>query len=273
MLHGNKEFQLELGGIRRQLKKTIETLEMENIEVHEEIYSAYSESMNAGEEGHGWRHYSICSNSGILPFYQNCRTLLQHGTTGLCAWPAAWRLAEFAKSKPTLFEEKSLLELGSGLGAGGVFVSHLTNPSKIVLTDVHSEVLQMLKLNSTALRSVHPELKVEVAELDWCSFVPTDLMWMILQTDVVIGADLLYDPSVFPDLVKLLSAIFHIKCGIQIYLAATIRNLETWNNFRDLCQKENILISKFDSTKIPEIFHFDRETEIIIVSITIGETV
>jgi len=73
--------------------------------------------------------------------------------------------------------------------------------------------------------------------------------------------------------IQLLSAIFHIKCGIQIYLAATIRNLETWNNFRDLCQKENILISKFDSTKIPEIFHFDRETEIIIVSITIGETV
>ena len=42
MLSENKDYPLELGGIRRHLKKMIMLLEAASIEVHEEIYAAYA---------------------------------------------------------------------------------------------------------------------------------------------------------------------------------------------------------------------------------------
>ena len=174
------------------------------------ICNYLQQSMTTSEIVHGWRHYSILSGSKVIPFYQNCRTLLQHGTTGLCAWPAAWRLAEFAYTNNSIFSNKSLLELGSGLGAGGVFVSYLSKPREIILTDVHSEVLRKLTLNSKVLQNMKPEMTVGVRELDWCSFDPTELMKSISEADIVIGADLLYDPAVFSDLVKENVCYYHI---------------------------------------------------------------
>ena len=89
----------------------------------------------------------------------------------------------------------------------------MTHPREITLTDVHSEVLELLEKNSSVTAKI-TGVSTKVAELDWCSYENLE------EPDVVIGADLLYDPAVFPDLVKLLS-----RFSCPIYLAATIRNL------------------------------------------------
>lgn len=41
---------------------------------------------------------------------------------GLSAWPAAWALAEFSAENCGLFSNKKILELGSGLGVGGIML-------------------------------------------------------------------------------------------------------------------------------------------------------
>ena len=132
----------------------------------------------------------------------------------------------------------------------------MTNPREITLTDVHSEVLQLLEKNSTVTAEITGVI-TKVSELDWCSYEKVE------EPEVVIGADLLYDPAVFPDLVKLLS-----KFSCPIYIAATIRNLATWNEFRNLCSEEKLKITEleYDVTK-GTIFHFDRSTPIKLVKI------
>ena len=153
--------------------------------------------MNSDECEHGWRFYSL-PNEITVPFYQSTRTILQNGTTGLCSWPAAFKLAEFGYLNPELFKDLSVLELGSGIGAGGIFLSALTYTKCITLTDVNSEVLEILKKNAQAL----DDRKINVEELDWCSFEKDRVNEMLTDLDTIVGADLLYDPSIFPALVQ-----------------------------------------------------------------------
>ena len=155
------------------------------------------QSLNSDECEHGWRFYSL-PNGTMVPFYQSTRTILQNGTTGLCSWPAAFKLAEFGYLNPELFKSSSVLELGSGIGAGGIFLSALTNTKCITLTDVNSEVLEILKKNAQAVE----DRKIVVEELDWCSFDKEHVNQMLTDLDLIVGADLLYDPSIFPALVQ-----------------------------------------------------------------------
>ena len=154
--------------------------------------------MNCDECEHGWRFYAF-PNGITVPFYQSTRTILQNGTTGLCSWPAAFKLAEFGYSNPELFKDLCIVELGSGIGAGGIFLSALTGVKSITLTDVNSEVLEILKKNAKAFDEGN---NIDVVELDWCLFERESVGKMIAETDIIVGADLLYDPSIFPALVQ-----------------------------------------------------------------------
>ena len=132
----------------------------------------------------------------------------------------------------------------------------MTKPREITLTDVHSEVLELLEKNSTVTSRI-TGVPTKVTELDWCSYEKVE------EPEVVIGADLLYDPAVFPDLVKLLA-----RFSCPMYIAATVRNAATWNEFRKLCSDEKLEIIEleYDVTK-GTLFHFDRSTPIKLVQI------
>ena len=67
------------------------------------------------------------------------------------------------------------LELGSGLGLGGIFLAAVTsNRQQKYLSDVHNEVLQIAELNSLASNNILGT-KISVTELDWCSYDPKQL--------------------------------------------------------------------------------------------------
>ena len=132
----------------------------------------------------------------------------------------------------------------------------MTKPSSITLTDVHSEVLTLLEKNTTVLSKL-TKIPANVHELDWCSYDKLE------KYDLIIGADLLYDPAVFEDLVKLLA-----KLETQIILAATIRNESTFEIFCNLCTKYSLSIDYLDyDVEKGSRFNFDRSTKIKIVEI------
>lgn len=190
-----------------------------------------------------------------MALWSQSKMLLQNGTTGLSAWPAAWALAEFGAEHKELFSGKKILELGSGLGVGGLMLAALTRPAEITLTDVHADVLDLLDKNAAALTRL-TGCATRVAELDWCSTDAVD------SYDVVVGADLLYDPAVFVDLVKLL------KKFDFVILAATIRNEETWSKFCDLCRENGLSQRDLNyGVKTGSRFNFDRSTLIRIIEI------
>eukprot|EP00928_Gymnodinium_smaydae_P050316 TRINITY_DN33884_c0_g1_i2.p1 TRINITY_DN33884_c0_g1~~TRINITY_DN33884_c0_g1_i2.p1 ORF type:complete len:317 (-),score=36.80 TRINITY_DN33884_c0_g1_i2:352-1302(-) len=94
----------------------------------------------------------------------------------LAAWLAS---TKFAVSR-------DVLELGSGVGLGGLFAA-ASGASSVVLTDRQGPALELLRsnvsLNATALQA-----KVSVAEFDWAS-TKCDLGAF----DAIIASDVLYD--------------------------------------------------------------------------------
>jgi len=249
------DYPLGVVSIRKSLKMVVETLEAAEIEVNEGLYEKYICSLS-NSSTHEWRHYSI-NDSEKVALWTQAKMVLQNGTTGLSAWPAAWALAEFGAANAELFSGKRVLELGSGLGIGGLMHSALTRPSHITLTDVHSEVLSLLDKNAAAL-TAQIGCETQVKELDWCSTQKVD------NYDVVVGADLLYDPAVFPDLVKLLTKFENSS----VILAATIRNEETWGTFCRLCDESGLTRRDLNyDVKSGTRFNFDRSTLIRIIEI------
>ena len=60
------------------------------------------------------------------------------------------------------------------------------------------------------------------------------------------------------------------KPDLDIILAATIRNIDTWNYFGELCEAKGLYIERREFESDLDIFEYDRSTEIAIVSICLG---
>lgn len=67
-------------------------------------------------------------------------------STGLTLWRASKLLCDFMCSNPNYIQNKSVLELGSGLGLCGILAYHL-HASSVVMTDGDTDVLGELRQN------------------------------------------------------------------------------------------------------------------------------
>lgn len=145
---------------------------------------------------------------------------------------------------------KVILELGSGVGLAGLVIVRLCQPRRYVFSDCHSSVLHMLCKNVTlncsqisgdvsvsdenCYRNLKLQLKrgnsiVEVIEFNW-EEVDELLNENFVEPDVIVAADILYDESVFPILIKTFKLLM-IKNNCYVIIAATIRNPSTYSRF------------------------------------------
>ena len=99
---------------------------------------------------------------------------------GAALWPSSLALAGLVDR---FVEGRSVLELGSGLGLGGA-AAQQAGASKVVCTDMDDELVAMLG------EGAH--------QLDWTD----DESYLGERFDCVIGADVAYEVSVVPDLVR-----------------------------------------------------------------------
>jgi len=74
--------------------------------------------------------------------------IFPHGLDGLHIWEAGITLARFVVSNPTLFAEKTVLELGTGVGIGGLAVAKYGGCKRVDMTDYNMEVLANVKKNA-----------------------------------------------------------------------------------------------------------------------------
>ncbi|KAJ0977980.1 hypothetical protein J5N97_013454 [Dioscorea zingiberensis] len=65
--------------------------------------------------------------------------------TGQIVWPGAVLLNNYLSQNAEILEERSVIELGSGVGITGILCSRFCH--KVVLTDHNEEVLEILKKN------------------------------------------------------------------------------------------------------------------------------
>ncbi|KAM6351684.1 protein-lysine N-methyltransferase EEF2KMT isoform 3-T3 [Alca torda] len=193
--------------------------------------------------------------------------IVSGGTTGLVTWDAALQLAQWAIENNSAFRDRTVLELGSGIGFTGIAICKTCHPKAYVFSDCHPAVLQQLaeniRLNGFVLEpgtTHHIETETQgqeeaatnyqktklspkliVAELDWGSV--TEKQLLDLQPDVVIAADVVYDPEIILALIGMLQKLSVCRAARKapdVYIAFTIRNPDTYHLFQAELDKVGI---------------------------------
>ncbi|KAF9225355.1 hypothetical protein BS17DRAFT_751056 [Gyrodon lividus] len=196
------------------------------------------------------------------------RTTIEAGTTGLRTWRASLILAQYLMQHSELVTHGNVLELGSGTGFIGILAASLqlhaaislsssnipecSNMPSVYLTDVNSVVLARCQNNvqlSCNRSSSHPNIKYRT--LDWLdSLSCCESLSSFLSeagADIILGADIVFDPVLVPPLVGTLCLALSFECTRLAIIALTVRNEETLAYFINEIRKV-LKIEEVDST-------------------------
>ncbi|XP_016405900.1 protein-lysine N-methyltransferase EEF2KMT-like [Sinocyclocheilus rhinocerous] len=197
------------------------------------LYEALGEVMCAQEEDMCYKTYLLPTGDAVS-LAENV-ALISQGTTGLVTWEAALYLSEWALENTHIFTNKTVLELGSGIGLTIIVVCRSSSLTKYIFSDCHQTVLQRLKDNITncLTNCDSNSASVCVEELDWENV--SDEQLQRIQASTIIAADVVYDPDIIACLVRLLSRL--LNCKVQeehpdVYIASTVRNPQTYDCFK-----------------------------------------
>ncbi|GFP81135.1 putative uncharacterized protein ddb_g0277003 [Phtheirospermum japonicum] len=203
------------------------------------------------------------------------------GDTGCSIWPSSLFLSEFILSFPELFANKCCFEVGSGVGLVGICLSHV-KASKVILSDGDLLTLANMKVNLDLnhLRTGDQKLgnplhhdMVHCFCLPWESASEDDIRRFA--PDIILGADIIYDPTCLPHLVRVLVALlkhdreFDSSQGNETsngsvegrvaYIASVIRNIDTFNCFLALTEQANLVITDLtEKTKVSNFLPYLR---------------
>ena len=112
-------------------------------------------------------------------------------------WPSSIALHNVLKKHPSLIKDKTVLELGAGIGLPALMMAGITK--SIQISDYDLEAVALLKKNIEHLQLQN----AEALQLDWNN-VPENL-----NPEVVILSDVNYDPTQFETLTKLIEKFIH----------------------------------------------------------------
>ncbi|NWU68300.1 EF2KT methyltransferase, partial [Pterocles burchelli] len=274
---------------RRFLTELIRKHESTAAEPLDELYDTLADILNEEESTHCYKNYLLPTGEPVT--LSESAAIISGGTTGLVTWDAALHLAEWAAENSMVFSDRTVLELGSGIGFTGIAVCKTCSPKAYIFSDCHPCVLQQLaeniRLNSfvlepgtphhTPTESQDPEAeatnyqkpKLIVAELDWGSVTEKELLG--LQPDVVVAADVVYDPEIALALIGVLQKLSSCRADTkppEVYIASTIRNPDTYHLFQAELDKAGIgwRIIPAHSTSI---FLYDEQPNVTILQLFI----
>ncbi|XP_064628945.1 protein-lysine N-methyltransferase EEF2KMT-like [Lineus longissimus] len=281
------------------LKLIIAKLEESEMDIADELYEAFTDVISIpSEEQYCYKTYTL--PSGDMVTLEESVSLVSQGTTGLQTWQAAMHLAEFLLENGKLIYNRSVIELGCGLGFTGIIACRSLQPTSYVFTDCHQEVLKRLKKNlqinelfcddelskekeernicdhcdSLEVNNLRTDKKcvaqchganvADVVQLDWNDLCE-DVLKDRLRCDVVLAADVIYDPSIIANLLNILSIL--LSDGAVAYLASTIRNVGTYDAFLSAMDAANL---NHEVIKGPdkEAFFYDRTSRNEILRIS-----
>lgn len=209
----------------------------------------------------------LLPGGGAVSLLENI-ALISEGTTGLVTWEAALYLAEWALENQQVFTGRTVLELGSGVGLTGIAICRSCSPKRFVFSDCHSRVLQKLRDN-VRLNGLSEQTSpaVGVEELDWTAATEEELREV--GADVIIAADVVYDPEIVGSLVKLVSTI--LRCSSaevlpQVLICSTIRNPETYGGFKQQLENEGISHDVIPGP-VSHVFPYNRQSAIELLKL------
>ncbi|KAJ8976881.1 hypothetical protein NQ317_008074 [Molorchus minor] len=236
------KYPIQISYQKAFLKHLIESLEKQDSEVHDNLYSAYGRlvALPSNYE-HYFKHYSIKKSGKVVSLRENVN-LISDGTTGLRTWQASLALSEWALQKDTDLKNKVILELGSGIGLTGLTIAMECSPSCFYFSDCHPSVLKALcdnvKLN---IKNVSPTYKSHDVDIldetihDRCLYCNRNIqpkifilniLWEQIdeiecrklgKINTVIASDVVYDTELFPPLIGAIKALA-LYCDVEEFI-------------------------------------------------------
>ena len=128
-----------------------------------------------------------------------------HGYDGLHIWEAGIVLSRHVLENKDQFAGRTVLELGSGVGIGGLSVAKFTECKKVVLSDYVAEIVDNIKGNASKNKVSD---KVDIIKLNWLEHEKFNM-----QFDIVIGSDIVYFGCPVAELYKLIKKVL-VEGGI-----------------------------------------------------------
>ncbi|KAK0465492.1 uncharacterized protein EV420DRAFT_1760162 [Desarmillaria tabescens] len=208
-------------------------------------------------------------------------SMIESGTTGLRTWLASLHLADYIISNPEWVRDTRVLELGSGIGFLGMIIGSVQilvdSPTdippgdalrpKLHLTDVDSEVIARcisnIRLPCNMTASIRHRQNISVSVLDWSDALRPDIsafkakIQQDINADLIIGADIVFDPSLIPALMATLSLALDAGSESRskvALIALTVRNEATYATFRATAQKYNLAIFDIENPTTGSLF-------------------
>lgn len=184
------------------------------------------------------------------------RVISGQGTTGARTWNAALLLALLLNTESRFegaFEDSTILELGAGTGLVSAALAKKWsqhNPRKIIITDGDAGVVEKLPL-TVELNGVESH-DIECVQYLWGETQLDE------KVDVVLGADIVYDPSVLGILLDTLAGFFDAGAQYAI-ISRSDRNPETTRQWEKQCnerfEREVIRVEDPVKSTLPCWFH------------------
>lgn len=172
----------------------------------------------------GFVKVPMCAKSMRVEVPLRCSLNMLEGDTGCSIWPSSLYLSEFILSYPEIFTTKSCFEVGSGVGLVGILLA-LIKASEVILTDGDMSTLANLKLNLD-LNQLSGERETSEVKCKYLSWETTSISELQSFTpDIVLGADVVYDPLCIPHLVRVLSILLKPKRSVDGDQEATLCGL------------------------------------------------
>ncbi|KAF8018138.1 hypothetical protein BT93_H3129 [Corymbia citriodora subsp. variegata] len=193
------------------LKKLILEIESNRDDVLDELYELYSEFMISLKDENAvkgnvraLKYISFlfpddasCEDAMVkkLVVPLHCSLNMLEGDTGCSIWPSSLFLSEFILSFPDMFASKTCFEVGSGVGLVGICLSHV-KASKFDHAQIGGMRTEIDIISLPHVKCLH---------LPWeCA---SESVLQKLKPDIILGADVIYDPLCLPHLVRVLSIL------------------------------------------------------------------
>ena len=260
----------------RLLSRFDQVFQGEKYALEDELVNFFGQELTESSSNDTCDRYYMLKN-GTFIHIKASEAMISEGTTGYSLWDASVVLLASLNSSNSfikhLLHGKSVLELGSGTGLGGLAVAACSNPSRVLLTDIAPVHDTFTKPNIIRNNSSKDNIGSEI--LYWNDLV-ADPDAFSSKFNVILGCDLVYDPDVVVMLLDALKALFLSSTSSRItdaILFCTLRNPKTFDDFitalrhepklhvsiHDVnCDDVNIILPPLDSFKI---IHITRQQE------------
>lgn len=189
-----------------------------------------------------------CDSIPTITIHEARNMLAAAGSTGLRTWEAALHLGNYLCANPKLIRGKSILELGSGTSYVSILCANYLDAAHVLATDGDDNVVASFSTNFY-LNGLQNSSRIEGKELKWGHALTggEHPQWNLgRDVDLVVGADLTYDPRNILPLLSTFGDIFELYPDVKILMAATVRNEETAQKFPDACRLHRFGLEEID---------------------------